>query len=80
MDGESSTALTPEERARALVEARTDVPGGPWFVDLHGPSAPPLRLGPYANPALARDDARGLREFLAAVIREAGESAAGGAL
>lgn len=62
---------TPEERAGALVEARPDEPGGPWFVELRELTDPPLRLGPYANPQLAREDAENLRRFLAAAIQEA---------
>jgi hypothetical protein len=66
---------TPEERAEALVEAKNEEPGGPWFVELRELADPPVRLGPYANPQLAREDAQHLRKFLAAAIEEARQGA-----
>jgi hypothetical protein len=65
-----SAISSPEERARALVIARSRVPGGPWFVELRELVQPAVCLGPYQNPALAEDDARKVRAFVAAVIQE----------
>ena len=47
------------------------VPGGGWFVRLGEVIEPPVFLGPYENPAVARQDAEKVAQFLAAVIREA---------
>ncbi len=47
------------------VTVRCKVPGGPWFVGLGGLRGPEVELGPYENPAIAREDARKLRQFLA---------------
>jgi hypothetical protein len=73
-----SETLSPEERAQALVIARSKVPGGPWFVELRELLQPAFCLGPYQNPSIAEDDARKVREFLAAVIREARRAAVEG--
>jgi hypothetical protein len=59
-----------EQRAEALIDVHCPRPGGPSFVRLGGVIDPPLLLGPYENPAIARADAQGLRKFVAAVIRE----------
>ncbi len=63
-----NTLPTPEARAEALASVRQKVPGGPWFLELHAPGAPPVALGPYENPALVENDARQVRRFLAAVL------------
>jgi len=60
--------------ARPLVKVRTKVPGGPWFVELGQSPKEPVTLGPYDNPANARDDARKLRDYLEAMIRDRGEA------
>jgi hypothetical protein len=51
------------------VTVRCKVPGGPWFVGLCGLGGPEVHLGPYENPAVAREDAARLRQFLALVIQ-----------
>jgi hypothetical protein len=66
-----SAPPTPEERAEALVAVRREVPGGPCFIHLGEGLGAPVRLGPYENPAVAKDEAREVRRFVAAVIREA---------
>jgi hypothetical protein len=66
-----STPASPEQRAEALVAVECRCPGGAWFVRLGELLQPPLLLGPYENPALARVDANRLRAYLAAAIREA---------
>jgi hypothetical protein len=53
------------ELASPRVAVRCKVPGGPWFVGLGGPRGPEVELGPYENPAIAREDATKLRQFLA---------------
>ena len=63
---------SPEQRAEALVAVLCPCPGGSWFVRLGEVVEPPMLLGPYENPALAREDADRLRRYLAAVIRDAG--------
>ena len=50
------------------VTVRCKVPGGPWFVGLGGVGGPEVDLGPYENPATAREDAAKLRQFLASMI------------
>lgn len=59
----SSTA----EDRQIQVTVRCKVPGGPWFVWLGGPGGTEVELGPYENPAVAREDARKLRQFLALI-------------
>jgi hypothetical protein len=66
-----STPPSPEQRAEALVAAECRRPGGAWFVRLGELLEAPVLLGPYENPTLAREDAARLRQYLAAVIREA---------
>ena len=58
------------------VTVHCKVPGGPWFVGLGGLGGPEVELGPYENPAIAREDATKLRQFLALMIpTPAGSSA-----
>lgn len=65
-EGAGMTASrTASERASPDVTVRCKVPGGPWFVGLGGPDGPEVELGPYENPAVAREDATKLRQFLA---------------
>jgi hypothetical protein len=71
-----SATPSPEERVHALVVARSKEPGGPWFVELRELLQPAVYLGPYQNPSIAQDDARRVREFLAAVMWEARRQAA----
>jgi hypothetical protein len=66
-----SATVTAEERAKALVEAGPKEAGGFWFVRLKELVSPEVLLGPYENPALAKEDAKRVRAFVAAVIREA---------
>src|SRR5262249_52441253 len=54
-------AMTPEELANETVVARSQEPGGPWFVELRVAVDPPVLLGPYTNPAVARQDAAKVR-------------------
>ena len=61
---------TPEERATKLVTTMAKVPGGSWFVRLGEVIEPPAFLGPYENPAVAREDAKKVAQFIAAVICE----------
>ena len=53
------------ERPGPQVTVRCKGPGGPWFVGLGGLGEPEVELGPYENPAVAREDAAKLRQFLA---------------
>jgi hypothetical protein len=55
-------------RAQALVRVRSRQPGGPWFVELTRASAPPVPIGPYENPAIAREQAQHIRDYLAALL------------
>jgi hypothetical protein len=57
---------------QALVTARPKTPGGPWFVELSARGAPTVYLGPYQNPACAREDAEKVRQFLKAITSPAG--------
>ena len=56
------------------VSVRCKVPGGPWFVVLSGLSGPEVDLGPYENPAVAREDAGKLRQFLALMLPTTAET------
>lgn len=47
-----------------LVCAVCPQPGGPWFVELRNGAVATVRLGPYGNPALAREDAERIETFL----------------
>ena len=67
-----SQAPSPEERAQALVNAVSKVPGGPWFVELPELVEPAVLIGPYENPSLAHEEAEKIRKYLAVLIREAG--------
>ena len=64
------------ERVAARVAVRPKEPGGPWFVELRGAGGPTY-LGPYENPALARDDARRITGFVLDVVREAADGRPG---
>ncbi len=70
-------ASTAEKLAAPQVTVRRKVPGGPWFVVLAAPGGPDVELGPYENPAVAREDATKLRQFLALVIAIPADSHAG---
>ena len=59
------------------VTVRCKVPGGPWFVGLGGLGGPEVELGPYENPAIAREDATKLRQFLALMIPSPAKTHAG---
>jgi hypothetical protein len=58
-----------EDRIASRIPVRPKVSGGPWFVELRGPDET-VFLGPYENPALARDDARRIAGFVLGVLRE----------
>lgn len=47
------------------VTVSSKVPGGPWFIRLVKLGGPQVELGPYENPALAREDSKKLQQFLA---------------
>lgn len=66
-----SKTPSPEERAAGLVDTACPVAGGPWFIELRELLPVPVQIGPYQNPAVARDDAAKIRQFVVAVIREA---------
>ena len=66
-----SEAISPEQRAEALVTVGPREPGGFWFVRLQEVVNPAVLLGPYENPSLAKEEAARVRTFVAAVIREA---------
>ena len=65
-----SLCVAPAERLIDWVHVRTRVPGGPWFIDLSVPRGDSYYLGPYVNPATARDEAKRLLELLAALVEE----------
>jgi hypothetical protein len=68
-----SEVTAAERRVETLVRVRTRQPGGPWFVELVGVSDEPVSLGPYDNPSVARDDARKIRNYLAALLGGRGQ-------
>ncbi len=66
-----------EGRLGPQVTVRCKVPGGPWFVALGGLAGPGVELGPYENPAIAREDATKLRQFLAVMTPALAKTHAG---
>jgi hypothetical protein len=71
-----NTLPTPEEMAETLVVAGPASPGGSWYIQLIAPGdEPPVLLASHINPAVVRDEAGKVRRFIAAVIRQARESA-----
>jgi hypothetical protein len=61
-------STTMEGRTGPTVTVSCNVPGGPWFVDLGGAAGLQVQLGPYENPAIAREDAAKLVQFLSFMI------------
>jgi hypothetical protein len=53
-----------------LITVRSKQPGGPHFTELKAPGEAPVLLGSYANSAVAQGEARALKKFVAAVLRE----------
>jgi hypothetical protein len=64
-----AAGLSIEDRASALVAIRSRVAGGPYFIELVDLVNPPVAIGPYENPAVAREDAKHVKQFLIALIR-----------
>lgn len=63
--------LTPEELASQYVNLPSDEPiGGQHHITLVTPSGKPVVLGPFPNPALAREKCEAVREFVADAIRQ----------
>ena len=67
----SGNESSPEEWAEALVKVTTQEPGGPWSVELGQLLPEPLLLCTHPNPALVEEDAKRVKAYLAALIREA---------
>ena len=63
-----NASRTAAGRPSPRVTVRCKVPGGPWFVGLGGLGVPEVELGAYENPAVAREDAARLRQFLVSMI------------
>jgi hypothetical protein len=63
-----AAAAESERRVEQFVRVGPKVPGGPWFVRLEAEGAERVVFGPYENPGSAQDDAKSLRQFLAAVL------------
>jgi hypothetical protein len=72
-----SASRTVEGLAGPQVTVRCKVPGGPWFVGLGEVRGRKVELGPYENPAVAREDAANLRQFLALAMPTLAEPHAG---
>ena len=62
--GPDAMTAPADGRAAALVKVQPKVPGGPWFIEVGPVDDAGLSLGPYENPAVARDEARRLTAFL----------------
>jgi hypothetical protein len=71
MEGTMSNPTSPEERVESLVGVGRKVPGGPWFLELRECLDSPVYLGPYPNPDVAREEAKHIKEYLAALLRRA---------
>ncbi len=63
---------TPEDLSERFVILPSAEPGGSHHVELVAPGAAAVVLGPFPNPALAREKAEAVRLFLAAALRAAG--------
>ncbi len=72
-----STLPTPEERAAALVTTTRSEASGLWRICLTGLLEQPVLLDPEPNRSVVVQRATRLRQFLAAVIREARQSSSG---
>ncbi len=71
-----STLPTPEKCAEALVAVRSKVAGGPLFIELRELVQPSVFIGPYRNPNVVKEEAEKIRQFIAAVIRDARQAEA----
>jgi hypothetical protein len=69
-----TAGISAEQRAAALVVVRSRVPGGPFFIELVDVLDPPVAIGPYENPQTAHEEAKRIREYLAALIRQTGSA------
>ena len=54
-----------------LVKIEVPEPGAPSTIFIGGGDLPEAKIGPYANPSLAENDAKDLRAFLAALLARA---------
>ena len=61
---------SPEQVAAELVAVTRPV-GGSHCVELRGRGLPAVKVGPFPNPARAREMADEVRGFLTALLREA---------
>jgi hypothetical protein len=59
-----------EERAERLVQVVTPRPGGMWSVQLCELLAEPVIVCEHPNPAVVRDEAKRVRAYVTALIRE----------
>ena len=73
----SGVGVTLISEAGPQVTVGCKVPGGPWFVGLGGLRGPEVELGPSENPAIAREDATKLRQFLALMVPDPATTHAG---
>jgi hypothetical protein len=62
---------SPEDRVEALVGVGRKVLGGPWFIQLRKCLEAPVHLGPYPNADVAREEAKRIKQYLAALLRSA---------
>jgi hypothetical protein len=72
-----STLPTPEERAAALVTTTRSEASGLWRICLTGLLEQPVLLDAEPNGSVVKKQAARLRQFLAAVIREARQASSG---
>jgi hypothetical protein len=61
---------TPQQRAESLVRVGPKQQGQPWFIELREMLPESIFIGPYQNPAVAEKEAKRIRQYLAALIRD----------
>jgi len=65
--------VSPEEWAESLVRARPERPGAPWSVELVGLGLERIVVYTDDNATLVKHKAKLIREYLAALIRQASQ-------
>jgi hypothetical protein len=62
----------PSAEKLAAASVRVTDAGGSYHVELTAHGEPPVNLGPFDNPTLAKEKAEGVRRVLAAILASHG--------